>query len=72
MNAVQKEKSEFVAKELFALIKRLDPEVKSVEYVVTEANEELVIITSDYYGDTFCNVTCDSLLAISRDVLKNF
>ncbi len=70
MTNVQKEKSVFVRSELSMLLIRCDRTIDEVDYVVLEDGSEIVkvIWENGYYK--CIDVTCDSLMQIAKDVLK--
>lgn len=72
MNKEQQEKSEFVSCELSALVKKTNPDIIRLKYDYCEAlRTEFVQIdfTNDFHKRI--NVTGDSLLAITKDVLRH-
>ena len=74
MTDVQREKECFVQHELRDLLKAIDSNILTAEYRVTPTGEEYVYITwfrdeeRDYTVKR--NVTGNSLIAITRDVLE--
>ena len=70
MTNVQREKYVFVKSELSMLLKRCDRSIEEVDYVVLEDGSEVVkvIWENGYYQ--CANVTCDSLMQIAKDVLR--
>ena len=64
-------KSEFCERELTALLKAFDRDIEKAEYELCDNGEEYVHILYATTGrvTTVC-VTADSLLALTRDVLK--
>ena len=64
-------KSEFCRRELTALLKAVDRNIEKAEYELCDNGEEYVhILYATTGGQTTVCVTADSLLALTRDVLK--
>lgn len=64
-------KSEFCKRELTALLKAVDRDIEKAEYELCDNGEEYVhILYATTGGQTTVCVTADSLLALTRDVLK--
>lgn len=64
-------KSEFCERELMALLKAVDRDIEKAEYELCDNGEEYVhILYATTGGVTTVCVTADSLLALTRDVLK--
>lgn len=64
-------KSEFCERELTALLKAVDRNIEKAEYELCDNGEEYVhILYAATGGQTTVCVTADSLLALTRDVLK--
>lgn len=64
-------KSEFCERELTALLKAVDRNIEKAEYELCDNGEEYVhILYATTGGVTTVCVTADSLLALTRDVLK--
>lgn len=64
-------KSEFCERELTALLKAVDRDIEKAEYESCDNGEEYVhILYATTGGVTTVCVTADSLLALTRDVLK--
>lgn len=64
-------KSEFCERELTALLKAVDRDIEKAEYELCDNGEEYVhILYATTGGATTVCVTADSLLALTRDVLK--
>lgn len=64
-------KSEFCERELTALLKAVDRDIEKAEYELCDNGEEYVhILYATTGGVTTVCVTADSLLALTRDVLK--
>nr|DAY73510.1 MAG TPA: hypothetical protein [Caudoviricetes sp.] len=64
-------KSEFCKRELTALLKAVDRNIEKAEYELCDNGEEYVhILYATTGGQTTVCVTADSLLALTRDVLK--
>lgn len=64
-------KSEFCERELTALLKAVDRNIEKAEYELCDNGEEYVhILYATTGGQTTVCVTADSLLALTRDVLK--
>lgn len=64
-------KSEFCKRELTALLKAVDRNIEKAEYELCDNGEEYVhILYATTGGVTTVCVTADSLLALTRDVLK--
>ena len=64
-------KSEFCKRELTALLKAVDRNIEKAEYELCDNGEEYVhILYATPGGQTTVCVTADSLLALTRDVLK--
>lgn len=64
-------KSEFCERELTALLKAIDRDIEKAEYELCDNGEEYVhILYATTGGVTTVCVTADSLLALTRDVLK--
>ena len=64
-------KSEFCERELTALLKAVDRDIEKTEYELCDNGEEYVhILYATTGGATTVCVTADSLLALTRDVLK--
>ena len=74
MTDVQREKECFVRHELRDLLKAIDNNILTAEYRVTPTGEEYVYITwfrdDDKDFTTKRNVTGNSLIALTRDVLE--
>lgn len=71
MNIEQTHKSEFCEKELTALLKVIDHDIEKAKYELCANGEEYVhILYATTGGVTTVCVTADSLLAMTRDVLK--
>lgn len=70
MTNVQKEKRVFVRSELSMLLIRCDRSIEEVDYIVLEDGSEVVkvIWENGYYKSI--DVTCDSLMQIAKDVLR--
>lgn len=70
MTNVQREKYVFVKSELSMLLKRCDRSIEEVDYIVLEDGSEIVkvIWKNGYYKSI--DVTCDSLMQIAKDVMK--
>ena len=71
MNMERIRKSTFCERELTALLKAVDRDIEKAEYELCDNGEEYVHILYATTGGiiTVC-VTADSLLALTRDVLK--
>ena len=68
---VIQQKKAFVEESLTPLLRRIDPAIERAEYEITENDTELVhVLYVNSSGEICANVTCDSLLALTRDVLK--
>lgn len=68
---VQQQKKTFVDEALTPLLRRIDPAIERAEYEVTENGTELVrVLYVNDSGEVCANVSCDSLLALTRDVLR--
>ena len=67
----QEKKLVFTRQELFALCKKINETIIDMNYqIATPSNEEYVeVVFKDFYRKKI-NVTCDSLKAITNDVLK--
>ena len=64
-------KSKFCERELTALLKAVDRDIEKAEYELCDNGEEYVhILYATTGGQTTVCVTADSLLALTRDVLK--
>ena len=64
-------KSNFAKRELTALLKAIDRDIEKAEYELCDNGEEYVhILYATTGGVTTVCVTADSLLALTRDVLK--
>lgn len=64
-------KREFCERELTALLKAVDRDIEKAEYELCDNGEEYVhILYATTGGVTTVCVTADSLLALTRDVLK--
>lgn len=64
-------KSEFCERELTALLKAVDRDIEKAEYELCDNGEEYVhILYATTGGVTTVCVTADSLLALTRDVLR--
>ena len=64
-------KSEFCERELTALLRVVDRDIEKAEYELCDNGEEYVhILYATTGGITTVCVTADSLLALTRDVLK--
>lgn len=63
------EKNDFIDNELTALIKRVNPDVVKLEYECDLGEEFCIIHFNNGYEKRAC-ITCDSLSATTRDVLK--
>lgn len=64
-------KSNFAKRELTALLKAVDRDIEKAEYELCDNGEEYVhILYATTGGVTTVCVTADSLLALTRDVLK--
>ena len=64
-------KSTFCERELTALLKAVDRDIEKAEYELCDNGEEYVhILYATTGGVTTVCVTADSLLALTRDVLK--
>ena len=74
MNEVQREKYDFTRTTLTNLLRQtLHNDHYRAEYYVTDGGTELVDVTFDEELNVrTINVTADSLLALTRDVLKTF
>lgn len=71
MNMERIHKSEFCERELTALLKAIDRDIEKAEYELCDNGEEYVhILYATTGGVTTVCVTADSLLALTRDVLK--
>ena len=71
MNMERIRKSEFCKRELTALLKAADRDIEKAEYELCDNGEEYVhILYATTGGVTTVCVTADSLLALTRDVLK--
>lgn len=71
MNMERIRKSEFCKRELTALLKAADRDIEKAEYKLCDNGEEYVhILYATTGGTTTVCVTADSLLALTRDVLK--
>jgi len=70
MTNVQREKYVFVKSELCLLLRRCDRVIDDVDYLVLEDGSEIVkvIYENGYYK--CIDVTCDSLMQIAKDVLR--
>lgn len=68
MTEAQQEKWLFVNSYLAPLCMEIDPAITKLWYSVTDSGTELVQIQRKYIERV--NVTGDSLIALSRDVLK--
>ena len=65
-------KSTFCERELTALLRAADRDIEKAEYELCDNGEEYVhILYATTGGVTTVCVTADSLLALTRDVLKN-
>lgn len=72
MNKEQQKKFEFVSCELDALAKKINPDIMSLAYNYSEhLHTEYVHINFANICTKTVNVTADSLLAITKDVLKH-
>lgn len=72
MNKEQQKKFEFVSCELDALTKKINPDILSLTYNYSEnLQTEYVHINFANSCTKTVNVTADSLLAITKDVLKH-
>lgn len=72
MNKEQQKKFEFVSCELDALAKKINPDIMSLTYDYREPlHIEYVHINFANSCTKTVNVTADSLLAITNDVLKH-
>ena len=69
MTDEQKMKSEFVKRELLALLRRTETDVQGLEYGIANGNEIVTIIYNNNYRRNVC-VNCDSKRAIAMDVLR--
>ena len=67
----QERKAAFTKQELLSLCKKVNDHVIDMNYLIaTPSNEEYVeVVFKDFYRKRIC-VTCDSLKAMTRDVLK--
>lgn len=67
----QEKKLVFTKQELFSLCKKINENIIDMNYLkATPSNEEYVeIVFKDFYRKRVC-VTCDSLKAMTNDVLK--
>lgn len=66
---VQRQKEEFAAKELCALLKKVDPDIVGAGYKATDEGEE--VVTVYYKRDGHIEVrTCGSFGAMTIDVLQ--
>ncbi len=70
MTNVQKEKHVFVKSELSMLLRRCDRSIDEVDYVVLEDGTEIVKVIWEKGYYKCVDVTCDSLMQIVKDVLK--
>ena len=71
MNMERIRKSTFCERELTALLKAVDRDIEKAEYELCDNGEEYVhILYATTGGVTTVCVTADSLLALTRDVLK--
>ena len=71
MSTIRIHKSEFCERELTALLKAVDRDIEKAEYELCDNGEEYVhILYATTGGVTTVCVTADSLLALTRDVLK--
>lgn len=71
MNMERIRKSAFCRRELTALLKAVDRNIEKAEYELCDNGEEYVhILYAATGGQTTVCVTADSLLALTRDVLK--
>ena len=72
MTKEQQKKFEFVSCELDALAKKINPDIMSLAYNYSEhLHTEYVHINFTNSCTKTVNVTADSLLAITKDVLKH-
>lgn len=72
MNKEQQKKFEFVSCELYALAKKINPDIMSLTYDYREPLRiEYVHINFANSCTKTVNVTADSLLAITKDVLRH-
>lgn len=72
MNKEQQKKFEFVSCELDALTKKINPDILSLTYNYSEnLQTEYVHINFVNSCTKTVNVTADSLLAITKDVLRH-
>ena len=71
MSTERMHKSAFCEKELTALLKAVDRDIEKAEYELCDNGEEYVhILYAATGGVTTVCVTADSLLDMTRDVLK--
>ena len=71
MSTERMHKSAFCERELTALLKAVDSDIEKAEYELCDNGEEYVhILYATTGGVTTVCVTADSLLALTRDVLK--
>lgn len=71
MNMERIRKSTFCERELTALLKAVERDIEKAEYELCDNGEEYVhILYATTGGVTTVCVTADSLLALTRDVLK--
>ena len=66
----QREKHVFIKSELCTLLRRCDRSIDEVDYVVLEDGTEIVKVIWEKGYYKCVDVTCDSLMQIVKDVLK--
>lgn len=65
----QLEKRHFFKRHLKGIMKALDPDINRIEYKITAAADEFVVIHRKNDVAKRVNVTGDSLFAMTRDVI---
>ena len=69
MTDEQLQKKQFVKRYLKGLMRALDESIISIQYKVTDENDEFVLIVRRNANRKMVNITGDSLFAITRDVI---
>jgi hypothetical protein len=66
------EKALFIQNQLQALVKQIDEDIDNLEIIPTSNGKDIEIVRVNYKTgwDIQVNVECDSLLAITKDVIN--
>lgn len=70
LSDMQRDKRQFTRRHIKELMKALDPDIVRVEYSVSDDNTEHVILNWKNGHIRRVNVTMDSLLTMTKDVLR--